>query len=102
MSIISFPVLGADYGEPTTPTYTFIAGTADEERVKICQCCVPIKNDGRLEMNETFHVSLETTADRIELNENYTGTVQIVDTNDGIYGSSYNTALLSTHLCRTV
>ena len=100
MSIVSFLVPGADYGEPTNPLYTFVAGTTDEERAKICQCCVPIENDDRLEMNETFNVFLETTADRIELNENSTGTVEIVDTNDGIYVVVHT--LLSTHLCRAV
>ena len=84
-------MINADYGEPTTPPYTFSAGTTDEELAKICQCCVPIENDGRLEMNETFTVFLETSADRIGLNKNYTGTVHIIDTNDGIYCSLYIT-----------
>ena len=58
--VVSFSVLGQDFYEPTRPLYSFIAGTDFEVNndgfPKICQCCVFIVNDDRLERNETFHL----------------------------------------------
>ena len=95
--MVSFSELDKDFREPTDPLYSFIAGTdfdvSDDGFPKICQCCIDIVNDNRLERNETFHLTLERTPgldDRITLNPSYeTGTVLIVDINDGMYSSLY-------------
>ena len=91
--MVSFSVLCQDFYEPMNPLYSFIAGrdyeVTDDGFPKICQCCVPILNDYRLERNETFHLILERTPGldpRIKLNPSYgNGTVLIVNFNDGMY-----------------
>ena len=95
--MVSFSELGEDFDEPMDRLYSFIAGmdyeVSDDDFPKICQCCVPIMNDGRLEINEIFHLILERTPGldpRIEFNSSYeTGMVIITDINDGMYGSLY-------------
>ena len=98
--MVSFSVLGQDFYEPTHPLYSFIAGTdyavTDDGFPQICQCCVPIVNDDRLERNETFHLILERTPgldDRIKLNPSYVnGTVLIANVNDGMYVHTFLSA----------
>ena len=62
--LYSFLELGEDYYELTKPLYDFPSEiTAQDSPYKICQCCINIENDKRLEDNEIFYIFLEEIAD---------------------------------------